>query len=149
MYEALRSGPAVPVFVDSSAFVAHFHTRDRNHGDAAEFFAGVRDGDIRARPLLTSEYVVDETATTLLARGGHGVAATAVERLRDSSLLRVRHVDPSTYEAACDRFVAFDDQPLSFTDHVIGLQARSEGADHVLTFDGGFEALGLSVLPTP
>ena len=135
------------MFVDSSAFVAYFHGRDRHTDDARTFFRSVRDGELRARPLLTSEYVVDETATTLLSHAGHGAAAAAIEQLRTSSLVRVRHVDRPTYDAACDRFVEFDDQPLSFTDHVIGLQALANGAEHVLSFDAGFEALGLTTLP--
>lgn len=107
----------------------------------------MRDGDLRARPLLTSEYVVDETATTLLSHAGPGIAATAIEQLRASAQIRIRHVDGATFDAACDRFVEYDDQAISFTDHVVAVQARANDADYVLSFDGDFETLGLTTLP--
>lgn len=147
MYGVLRRGAATPVFVDSSAVVAHFYSRDRHRDAASTFFRGVRDGDLRARPLYTSEYVVDEAATTLLSRAGHERAAQAVGFLRDSSQIHVLHVDHATYDAACARFAEYDDQAMSFTDHVVGIQARERDVEYVLSFDQDFEALGLTTLP--
>lgn len=147
MYDRLSSGPATPVFVDTSALVAHFHRRDQHAAESHAFFAGVRDGRLRARPLLTSEYVVDELATTLLGRTDHARASRAVESVHDSTLLRVLHVDESTYSRAVERFLAYDDQAFSFTDHVVAAQAAERRVDHVLTFDQEFAALGLTTLP--
>lgn len=147
MYEALRSGVATAVFIDSSAIVAYFHRTDEHRDEARAFFRGVRDGELRARPLYTSEYVVDEAATTLLARAGHDRAANAVEFLRGSSQLHVLHVEPPVYDAACDQFVEYDDQSVSFTDHVIGTQAREKAVEYVLSFDQDFEVLELTTLP--
>lgn len=147
MYARLRRGAASPVFLDTSALVALFHERDRHSAEAREFFDGVRDGSLRARPLYTSEYVVDELATTLLSRVDHDLASRALEALRESTLINVLHVDPSTYELAADRFLEYDDHDLSFTDHVIGVQARGRSADLVFSFDQEFAALGLTTLP--
>lgn len=147
MFERLRHGAATPVFVDSSALVANFHVRDRNHRDALAFFRGLRDGELRARPLYTSEYVVDEVGTTLLGRADHERAARAVDYLRESRAIEVLHVDRSTYDRALDRFVEFDDQALSITDHVIGVQAGDRNVELVLSFDGDFAALGFSTIP--
>ena len=135
------------MFVDTSAFVALFHERDQRSAEARAFFAGVRDGRLRARPIYTSEYVVDELVTTLLGRVGHDRASRALEALRETSLVNVLHVDGSTYELAVDRFLAYDDHDLSFTDHVIGVQALDRGVDLVVSFDQEFAALGLSTLP--
>lgn len=148
MYEVLQRGGATAVFIDSSAIVAHFHSRDQHRDEARAFFRGVRDGELRARPLYTSEYVVDEATTTLLARAGHDRAAQALAFLRDSALVHVLHVDPTTYEGACEQFTEYDDHAMSFTDHVIGLQADEKAVEYVLSFDQDFEILGLTTLPT-
>lgn len=148
MYEVLRHGAATPVFVDSSAVVAHFHSRDTHREAARSFFRGVREGDLRARPLYSSEYVVDEAVTTLLSRAGHDRAATALRFLRDSTLIQLVPVDGATHEAAGDQFIAYDDQPASFTDHVISLQARDRSVEHVLSFDQDFERFDLTTIPT-
>lgn len=135
------------MFVDTSALVALFHARDQHAAEAREFLEGVRDGRLRARPLFTSEYVVDELATTLLSRTDHGQASRALESIHGSTLLHVLHVDESMYERSVDRFLEYDDQTFSFTDHVIGVQAGERGVDLVLSFDREFAALGLTTLP--
>lgn len=147
MYEVLQRGAATAVFIDSSAIVAHFHSRDHHRDEARAFFSGVRDGELRARPLYTSEYVVDEATTTLLARAGHDRAAQALAFLRDSALVHILHVSPSTYDAACEQFSEYDDQAASFTDHVIGIQAHEKDVEYVLSFDQDFEIFGLTTLP--
>lgn len=147
MYEVLQHGVAKAVFIDSSAIVAYFHSRDRYRDEARAFFRGVREDELRARPLYTSEYVVDEAVTTLLSRAGHDRAAQALEFLRGSSHIPILHVDPATYDAASEQFVAYDDQAASFTDHVIGIQAHEHSAEYVLSFDQDFEIFGLTTLP--
>lgn len=147
MYESLRSGVATAVFIDSSAVVAYFHPNDERREEARAFFRGVRDGELRARPLYTSEYVVDEAATTLLARAGHDRAVDAVNFLRGSSQLHVMPVETQVYETACDQFVEYDDQSMSFTDHVIGIQAHEKAVECVFSFDQDFDVLGLTTLP--
>lgn len=148
MYEALRIGIATPVFLDTSGIVAHFHSRDRHREAAREFFRGVRDGELRARPLITSEYVVDEATTTLLSRADHDRAATALEFLRQTSLVQVLPVDTATYEAAGDQFIEYAYHPASFTDHVIAIQAQEKAVDTILSFDQDFERFGLTTIPS-
>lgn len=147
MFERLRHGRAEPVFLDSTAIISYFSLRDRHHDAASTFFRGVRDEELRARPLYTSEYVVDEVGTTLLSRVGHDRAAEAVEFLRRSVAIHVLHVDPDTYDQALDRFVEFDDQTASVTDHVIAVQAIDRNVECVLSFDGDFAVFGLTTLP--
>lgn len=147
MYERLSHGASSPVFVDTSALVALFQERDQHTSDAMEFFDGVRSGRLRARPLYTSEYVVDELATTLLSRTDHDLAGRAVTSVRESTLLQVLHVHEAAYDLAAERFLEYDDQAFSFTDHVIGVQAMDRGVDIVLSFDQEFAALGLTTIP--
>lgn len=148
MYDALQRGEANAVLLDTSLLVAYFHPDDTNHVAARAFFAGVREETIRARPLYTSEYVVDETATTLLGRMSHDRAMQALSFLESSSHLRVLHVDPPTYERTRAQFGAYDDQAASFTDHVIAVQARAHDIEYAVSFDGDFERFDLVTLPT-
>lgn len=148
MYEPLHHGATSAVSIDSSAIVAHFHSRDHHRDVVRAFFRGLRDGAIRARPLYTSEYVMDESTTTLPARAGHDRAAQSLEFLRDSSQIRVLHVDPETHETACEQFAECDDHDASFTDHILGIQAHKKSVEYVLSFDQDFERFGLTTLPS-
>lgn len=78
----------------------------------------------------------------------HDRATQALSFLDSSAHLRVLHVDPSTYERAGEQFMTYDDQAASFTDHVIGVQARAHDIEYVLSFDGDFEVFDLVTLPT-
>ena len=62
------------VFVDTSAWVALFVKNDKNHQRAAAIFDKIKAASMS---LYTSDYVIDETITTILAKGNHSQAVIA------------------------------------------------------------------------
>ena len=63
---------ASEIFIDTSGFYALLVRGDDQHARAAEV---LREAAKRKRGLVTTDYVLDETATLLLARGYTAVLA--------------------------------------------------------------------------
>lgn len=96
---------------------------------------------------MTNRYVVDELLTLLQSRANNEYAVEALDGLRSSGWLSVLQVDDPAFDAAADQFRTYSDHPISFTDHTIGVQARRRDVDHVFSYDGDFETLGLTTVP--
>ena len=84
--------PANSVFVDTSGWVALLTHNDGHDARAAVAFEELQ----RARTVLyTSDYVVDETITTILMRGNHKQSVYAGDVLFTSRLIKTVSVGPS------------------------------------------------------
>lgn len=139
---------ATGLFVDSSGLYAYFYPRDQCHETARAFFEAERTGDLPYRPLFTNDYVLDEVVTRLGRHASHEVASEALTSIYDGSAFDYREVNGDVIATAVERFRAYDDHgELSFTDHVIAAHADILAVDHVFTFDGDFETLGLTTVP--
>lgn len=138
---------AVPLFVDTSAFVAAFDEDDANHDAADSVLAGIRSGDLPYGPVFTSRYVLSETATTILYGAGHREAVEALSTIRDSSTVNVLEVGGELFERTATQFEEYDDQTISFVDHMNAVLAAEYDVEHVFAFDGDFATLGLVRVP--
>lgn len=152
-YEFAPSSPGpTALFLDASAFVAYFDCTATQH-DVARAFLGSVAGDqprFAYRPLYTNTYVVDEVVATLLSKRNHAVARDALEHvfsLAEDGMLRVLPETWDAFEAARDAFCVYDDHEISFTDHLVAVQARRRDVAHVFSFDDDFRVLDLDVLP--
>ena len=67
-----------PIFVDTSAWFAVVSRRDRDHTACEQF---LRENQ---RLLLTTDYIVDETATLVQARIDHRTAVRFIDRIQAS-----------------------------------------------------------------
>jgi len=143
------SGPgATPLFIDTAAFLARFKPDDENHDAAIELFDGIRDGEFVYRPLYTSRYVLSELATLMVRKVGHADAVRVLETIRASASFTVLTLDGDLFDRTCERFAAYDDQEISFVDHVSAVLADDHDIDHVFTFDStDFSTLGFAVVP--
>lgn len=141
-----RSAP-VPLFVDTSAFVAAFDEDDDHHDAANAVLMGIRDGDLPYGPVFTSRYVLSETATTILFGAGHREAVEALAAVRSSSTVNVLEVESELFDRTADRFEQYDDQTISFVDHMNAVLAGEYDTEHVFAFDGDFATLGLVRVP--
>lgn len=136
-----------PIFVDTSAFVALSHRRDKNHGAAKRFLKELAD---HRRPLVTSTYILDELFTVLRIRTDHATAVTAGEKLAKTRWCRIVDVGDDTRVAARQLFVRYDDQVFSFTDCTSFALMQAMELDEAFTFDrGDFAAAGFTPLPRP
>jgi predicted nucleic acid-binding protein len=136
-----------PLFVDTSAFYARFVDNAQRHDAARAVFDGIQSGALPYRPLVTSNYVVSETATLLLRKASHIAASEAVDHIRESRLIRVVHPEETAFEAICRSFDRFDDQQISFVDHSTAVLSSQRDIDHVFAFDDDFRTFGFTLVP--
>jgi Predicted nucleic acid-binding protein, contains PIN domain len=102
--------------------------------------------------LVTSNYIVDETATRLRYAAGPD-AALGYRAMLEASVkqrrLRVAWVDETLEREGWSLLERYGDVVLSLTDAVTGALARRLKIDEIFGFDRDFEALGLVVSPGP
>jgi len=133
-----------PVFVDTSAFIAHLVESDPGHEEAWLVFDELRGA---RRPFFTSTDVLDEVVTFLRRRAGHGAAVAAGEAIRNPALFHLVPVDEPVREAAWRIFRATPFPALSLTDCSSSAVMKSRGIAEAFTFDDDFRHLGHRVLP--
>ena len=128
------------IFVDTGAFIALMRKKDRHHEAASRFM-------VDPPLLVTSDYVVDETATVLLTRVSRQAAERFVEGIGSSRLLRLEMVGKEGFAQARSLFLQYHDKDWSFTDCSSLAVAKRLNLDQVFAFDRHFEQMGLHRLP--
>jgi predicted nucleic acid-binding protein len=130
------------VFVDTSAWYAMSVRADPAHAVTLSWYQSNRF------PIVTTDYVVDETLTLLRARGEFDRAVLFGRRFFDLAELPIRYVDRSELRSAWE---TFRDQPFrrwSFTDCTSKAVIERMHIKYVLTFDRHFgEFGGLTIVP--
>ena len=135
------------VVVDTGAWIALLSRADQHAAAATERYQTLAGEGVR---LVTTNYIVDETATCL--RYGAGLdAALGYRRMLDDSVkarhLRITWIDESIEREAWRVLEQYRDVALSLTDATTAVTARRIRIDEIFGFDRDFEALGLLVLP--
>ena len=128
------------IFVDTSAWYAQYTPRDAYHRSAAEFHLQ------NSEPLLTTDYVIDESLTLLKARGNYERARHFGERVFNGTLATLVWIEPDNVEAAWKVFHSFRDKQWSFTDctsYVVLQRLGIETAFALTTIFGNLGRLGL------
>ncbi len=130
------------VFVDTSALYALLDRDDAGHGRMAEAWAKLLSGP---RPLITSNYILLETAALLQRRLGLG----AVHDLDDylMPLLRVWWITESTHRRAMRRLRRLDRRGVSLVDCSSFEVMEAEAIRDALALDEDFAAEGFRLLP--
>ncbi|MCU0726347.1 MAG: PIN domain-containing protein [Planctomycetes bacterium] len=131
------------VFVDTGGFYALLVSGDDRHRPAREFMRRARKA---RRRLVTTDYVIDETATLLEARGLGWLAHRLFESLGTSRALRLEWMDSSRFERTRTLFLRSTGRGWSFTDCssfvVMGeLRVREALAKDAHFADAGFVPL--------
>ena len=140
----LRGGS---VFVDTGGWIAVAVGTDDHHTIAAFCY---RDLLARNMPLITSDYVLDETITRVRYDVGHRQAVEFLELIEEAEklgFLRIMHVDEDVLEAARDLFKRYSDQVFSFTDCTSFVLCQNERIQTAFAFDHHFSIFGLTVIP--
>ncbi len=106
---------AADVFMDSAGFLALWDAADEHHTAAVRLQAALVRG---RRHFLTTEYIVDESATLLLVRHSHGAAADFLDTMERSEAIRLEWIGPERFFAAAGLFRKHADKAWSFTDCV-------------------------------
>lgn len=98
------------------------------------------------RPLCTSDYIIDETATLLLVRGASHLLPSFFERVNHSKALKTVAVSQSLFAETVDYFLKHRDQGYSFTDVTSFLLMRNLKIKEAFTHDHHFTKAGLQTL---
>ncbi len=77
------------IFVDTGGWYAAMVRKDHDHEKAKQF---LNDNTL---PLITSDYVMDETVTLLLSRVGHSYAVRFLDMLQTSQKAQLIYLTPT------------------------------------------------------
>ena len=131
------------IFVDTSGYYALLVKQDDRHMVASRV---LREARKRKRRFVTSDYVLDETATLLKARGHGHLLQPFFESVLASQVCRIEWTDSERFHAVQAFFLKHADQPWSFTDCISFCLMRESGLREALTKDGHFHEAGFVVL---
>ena len=123
--------------------MALFVENDRNHKKAVSIYESLQK--VRAS-LYTSDYVFDETVTTILARGNHAQSVVAGEALLSSEIVKMIFVHPGHLEAAWELYKKYKDKKFSFTDAASFSMMKEHDIRKAFSFDQDFAQAGFQLL---
>ena len=130
-------------FIDTSGFYALLIGADDQHAAAAAFMrTAARD----RRPLVTTDYVLDETATLLTARGRRHLSGILFEIILESEACRIEWMNPERFASVVSFFTKRVDQKWSFTDCFSFVLMNELHIEQALTKDAHFRAAGFTPL---
>jgi uncharacterized protein len=134
MKKSTRLFTGSDVFVDTSGFYSLLDSDDEQHGTAQAVLVEARRRNIR---FVTTDYVLDETATLMMSRGRTRLTNELFERSLTSDVCRVEWMDPDRFETTRQFFLKHRDQAWSFTDcfsfclmHTLRLRDALSGDAH-------------------
>lgn len=136
-----------PLFVDTNAFVALADEDDDHHEAAHAVRTGIREGHLEYGPLFTSRYVLSETATTILYGVGHNEAVETLTTVQESPSFNVLEVTETHFARTVDQFREYDDQQISFVDHLNSVLSDEFDIEHIFAFEDDFRTLDLIRVP--
>jgi predicted nucleic acid-binding protein len=125
------------IFVDTGAWFAYLIHSDEDHARAVQWMNRNRE------PLLTTEYVIDETLTLLRSRGHDEKAVVWGEAVIGSDVLATVHrITEQDFTKAWDVFSTYRDKEWSFTDCTSKVVIENLGLTTAFAFDQHFRQFG-------
>jgi len=131
------------IFVDTSGFFSQLVQRDDRHQQSVRL---LKQAATRRQILVTTDYVLDETATLLKARGHGHLIARWMNTVVRSSVYRVEWTDSVRFDRVSTFFLKHADQPWSFTDCVSFCVMEQLKLRDSLTKDTHFTVAGFRAL---
>ena len=104
---------AEPLFIDSGGFYALISSQSESHEIA---IAIMEDAAKQRRRAITTDYIIDETATLLRARGLSKLLCEFFRLTEESNALAVEWTTPDRFAMARKFMIKHLDQGFSFTD---------------------------------
>jgi len=127
--------------MDSAGFLALWDAGDEHHSAAVHLQANLLS---KHRRFLTTDYVVDETATLLMVRHSHSAAVDFLDTVIGSEVLRLEWTGPDRFHAAAAFFRRHADKEWSFTDCVSFTLMQELNIRDCFTTDRHFRQAGFN-----
>lgn len=135
------------LFVDTSAFLALVNEKDNNHLASTRFLEEIKNGKVKIKKIITSDYIIDETLTRIRYAVGHKEAVEWGQDILTSNVVEKVGVGRELFEPAWELFKTYEDKKLSFTDCTSFAIMKIRGIEKVFSFDDDFERVGFKLLP--
>ncbi len=135
------------IFVDTSAFLALVNEKDNNHTEAIHFLERIKNGGVKIKKIVTSDYIIDETLTRIRYSVGHQEAVEWGRDILSSNVVEKVEVGGEMFELAWELFQAYNDKKLSFTDCTSFAIMKKKGIEKAFSFDEDFGRMGFVGLP--
>ena len=133
---------AIDTYVDTSGFYAWLVAQDDTHQTAAELLGAAATGH---RNLHTCDYVLDETATLLSARGLRHVAFRFLAQSMRGPLI-IHWSNSERFDRTTKHFARAADKNWSFTDCLSMVLMEEFAIQEVITKDRHFQQAGFKAL---
>ena len=130
------------IFVDTSAWYAYFDKSDAKHFSAAQLMSQL------TLPLITSNYIADETLTLIQDRIGHHLAVQIGKQFLAEQIAQLARITIHDEKAAFSIFSQYADKKFSFTDCTSFALMERLKIKTAFAFDEHFTQYGrLKVIP--
>ncbi len=129
------------LFIDTGAWYALADRKDPDHSRVADFL------EKQTLPLVTSNFVFDESVTLIRYRLGFVAAKSFGASLMSGGLAKVHRVDKLDENRAWEIFTRYRDKSFSFTDCTSFAIIQRLKIDSAVAIDDDFRAFGLNCLP--
>ena len=143
MKKSTGSFTRTDIFIDTSGFYALLVGGDRSHARAAQLLERAARS---SRRFVTTDYILDETATLLGARGHGRLCERFFETVFASAACRVEWMDAERFAQTRRFFLKHRDQAWSFTDCFSFCIMHALGLRNALTADRHFRQAGFNPL---
>jgi predicted nucleic acid-binding protein len=129
------------VVTDTSAWYALLNPHDAHHPAARQFL------ERYTGRLLTTSYVVAETANLIHTRLGAQRAITWLTLLHQSQLVDIVYLNPAQHEQITELFTQYAPKGLSFTDCSSLFVLQEQQLAQAFCFDRDFLDAGVTCVP--
>lgn len=130
-------------FIDTSGFYALLVKKDLCHEKARDWLRMASQQQVR---LLTTDYVLDETATLLKRRGWPQLLPVLYKSVVDSQACQIHWTDSDIFDETVRFILKHEDKKWSFTDCLSFVVMARESSFQALTTDAHFEQAGFTRL---
>ena len=131
------------IFVDTSGWVALFVENDQNHQRAISIYEELKRQRVA---LYTSDYIIDETITTILVRSNHRQSMIAGSAILTSSIIKIVNVAPDYFLSTWELYKKYQDKELSFTDVSCLSIMKALGIGRIFSFDEELLQTGIQLI---
>jgi len=136
------------VFADSSAYIAYYNKRDKNHNKALSFVKKIRDREFGPVIIYTSDYVFDEVITAILILTKNKDLAIKIgESIKASKITKIIKVNEEIFQKAWETFKEYKDKLWSFTDCTSFAIMEKMNIKTAFTFDKHYNQAGFNTIP--
>lgn len=133
------------IFVDTGAWIAISNPKDQHHREAVTIYNRMQQQKIY---FLTTDYVIDETATRLRYDTNHSLAVMFLDRIEllvQIGILIVVEINKDVFEKAKGLFRQYDSARLSFTDCTSFVVCAENNIAEAFAFDQHFAMMGIGL----